>query len=348
MRTQACWLAVALFLGAAGCGDDDGPAQPDGGNEVVDAGNDAGGDRCLGAAGACLTNQGSTQFEDIRVEENGIANVMTDILLAQGTVQAGEPIDVAFINAGAIRAGSNSGPPDFTWSSETARIGDTFGPGPITAEDIRGWFPFQDDNVVMTLTGEQIKRSLESAVRTWADDAGLTFGPDLAADKAGELLHVAGLKYQVQCAGTERMRLGPADCNPFAGECVYQNPDTANSVSRIEIGGEVIYDAAAGGWQGVGPDRGDKREFRVIMNSYAAAGLDGHTDFAEGTNRATVERATWDYVAELVTQLEANAPTTLDDAQGRIEVAGEVGGLACNLPATCLPAHAAHENCSHL
>lgn len=304
----------------------------------------AGGASCTGVTGPCLLDQGSTRFEDVRVEEGALPNFMVDILLAKGGAAAGETLDVAFLNAGAMRAGTNSGPPDFTWTSETARIGATFGPGPVSAADVRGWMPFQDDHVVMTITGAQLKRSLESGVRTWADDAGLRFGPDLVADKGGELLHVAGMKYQVTCPGTTRIEVGPAECSPAMDTCAYRNADAASSVSRIEVGGTVLYDAAMGGWQGNGADR----PLRVIMNSFLALGLDYHLDFKQGTDRKTIARSTFDYVEVVLAELQARSPLMLGGKQGRISVVGKTGDVACNLPATCLPAHRDHPNCAHL
>jgi hypothetical protein len=335
-------FALAVALAGPGC-DDEGFDQSRADASDIDA---MSGDPCDGVTTACLTNQGSTMMEDVRISEGGIPNLMTDILRQEAMVRAGEVVDVAFINGGAIRGGANSGPPDFEWSSETARIGNAYGPGPLTDDDIRGWFPFRNDNVVMTLTGAQIKRSLELGVNTFADDAGTTFGADLlSGDGAGPFLHASGLAYEVTCPGTIRIQVGPSDCDPFAGTCVYLNPDDADTVSKITIGETVIFDAALGGWQG----DGETAEFRVVMNSFMAAGNDNHLDFKDGTDRLDISIDYWDYIESVVDVLNATSPTTLDGAQGRIVVVGTVGGLPCNLPASCTPAHAeTHPNCQHL
>ncbi len=333
---------VAMSAGAGGC-DDQGFDQ-----SLVDASHiDAIiGDPCNGVATACLTNQGSTMMEDVRTSEGGITNLMTDVLLQEAMVRSSETIDIAFINGGAVRGGANSGAPNFEWSSETARIGNAYGPGPISAEDIRGWFPFRNDKTIMTLTGAQLRRSLELGVNTFADSAGTTFGADLlSGDGAGPFLHASGLSFDVTCPDTTRIQVGPSDCDPFAGTCVYLNPDQADSVTKITVGEDIIFDASAGGWQGDGATA----EFRVVMNSFAAGGNDNHLDFKDGTNRVDILIDYWDYMESLVDYMGANTPTTLDGDQGRITIIGEVGGLPCNLPASCTPAHAAdHPNCQHL
>jgi hypothetical protein len=238
---------------------------------------------CEGVQGACLTVAGSTMHEDVRVAENGIANVIVDVLREEAERVAGEPIAVALLNGGAIRGGRNLGPPTFAFANEEARIGRRVCAGPVSDDDIRGWHPFANETVVMTLSGAQLRRALEAGVRTWADDALLTFGPDLLRDKGGELLHPAGLAYEITCPGTTRIRIGPSDCNPFAGTCRYLNA-----------------------------------------------------------------AAEWDFTERLVAALHARTPITLDGAQGRIRVVGTVGGLPCNLPSTCLPAHRTHPSCGHL
>jgi len=339
MFAAAAGIGAALALLACG-GDDFNQTRPDA--STVDA---IVGDPCEDVTGACLTNQGSTMMEDVRIGEDGIANMMTDVLLSEASVVAEESIDIAFINGGAIRGGVTLGPPDYEWSSETARIGNTYGPGPITREDILGWFPFPNDNVVMTLTGAQLKRSLERGVDTFADDAGTTFGADLIADTGGPFLHAAGLSYEATCPGTTRIVIGPTDCDPFAGECEYLNADEADTITKITVGTTVIYDASNGGWQGDGETHG----FRVVTNSFVAAGLDNHLDFPDGTSRHDITIDEWNYAEALADYLEEHTPTTLDRDQGRIVVVGTVGGIPCNLPASCTPAHAAtHPSCQHL
>lgn len=336
----ASGACLALLVAACG-GDDFDQSRIDA--STIDA---IEGDPCEGETGPCLMNQGSTMMEDVRTSEGGIPNLMTDVLLEKAIEYSGETIDIAFINGGAIRGGANLGPPDYEFSSETARIGNYYGPGPITREDILGWFPFRNDNVIMDLTGAQIKRSLEYGVNTFADDAGTTFGADLmSGDGAGPFLHAAGLSYEATCAGTTRIQVGPSDCDPFAGTCSYLNADEADTITKISVGGSVIFDAANGGWQG----DAETDTYRVVMNSFIAAGADNHLDFPDGTNRTDISIDDWDYVALLADYLEANTPTTLDGDQGRIVVVGTVGGLPCNLPASCTPAHADfHPNCQHL
>lgn len=322
--------ALVLVTLVAGCAGDD-AASPD---ATVEA-------EIIGA----LTNQGSTQMEDVRTSEGGIANLMADALLIEGRPRTGAPIDIAFVQGGAIRGGANSGPPTLAWSSETARIGNRYGPGPLSRTDVEGWFPFVNDQVVMTLTGAQIKRALEQGVSAYADDARTTFGANLLGDRAGGFLHAAGLKYTVTCAGTTRIRVGPTDCDPVAGTCMYLNADAANSITRIEVAGLVIFDQTRGGWVG----GGDTRTFRTIMNSFIAEGRDNHLDFAAGTDRIVIARADWPFQAALVEYVRRLSPITLVEDDDRIVVVGEVGGLSCSLPATCTPPHlATHPKCAHL
>jgi 5'-nucleotidase-like protein len=313
-------------------------------DEAPDAGACAENSTCAGATGACVTDQGSTEFEDVRVAEDTVANLIADVLRSEGSAAAGEPIDVAFLNGGSIRGGRSLGPPTFAFTNEEARIGRKVCAGPLTDDDVRGWQPFANDVVVMTLTGAQVKRALESGVRTWADDQLLTFGPDLVRDKGGELLHVSGMSYEVTCPGTTRIRIGPSDCNPFAGTCKYENAAAASSITKIAIGGTTIYDATKGGWQG----DGETRRVRAIMNSFIAAGLDNHLDFEDGTERKTIAVSDWNFTEVLVKYMRAHAPVTLGAPAGRIRVLGTVEGLGCNLPASCVPAHRTHPNCAHL
>lgn len=326
--------ALVLLLVAA-CGESSSGTLPDAGvcAEISD---------CNGAGGVCALNMSSTMHEDVRVAETGVANLIADVMREEASIQAGETIDIALLNGGAIRGGKSLGPPTFAFANETARIGHAVCAGALTDDDVRGWQPFANDLVVMTLTGAQLKRVLEAGVRTWADDDFLTFGPDLLRDKGGELLHPSGLRYEVTCPGTQRIRIGPSDCNPFMGTCKFLNADAASSVTHIVVGSETIFDVADG-WIG----GGDKRRFRVVTNSFVAAGLDNHLDFQDGTERKVIPVAEWNFTEILVLALRARSPIRFVE-EGRIRVNGTVGGLACNLPATCLPAHRTHPHCAHL
>jgi len=286
-----------------------------------------------------LTNEGSTMMEDVRIAEGGISNLMTDVLLEAARAELDDSIDFVVLNGGAIRGGADIS------SNETARIGNTYGPGDLTDVDVEGWFPFNDDHVVMTLNGAQIKRALEHAVSTFADDARTTFGADLENDAGGPFLHPAGLTYEATCPGTVRLKVGPTDCDPFAGGCHYINPDDADTITKIAIGGTVIYDHALGGWQ----KGGDTATFRVAMNDFLASGNDNHLDFHDGTDRRAVPRSEFDYTGRLKAYIQTHSPLTLQADQDRIVVNGAVDGLPCNLPASCTPLHKpTHPNCAHL
>ncbi len=341
MRRTPVMVAIGL-LGMSGCSGTEDEAPPTA--QVLCP--TPTGTECDGVSGPCLVDQGSTMMEDVRTRAGGLPNYMADVLREELAAFSGETIDVAFINGGAIRGGANLGPPDFDWSSETARVGNPYCAGPLTREQILGWFPFQDDHVVFTLTGEQIKRSLEHGVATFADDAGTTSGADLlSGDGAGPFLHPSGLSFEATCPGTTRLKIGPADCDPFEGTCEYLNADVADTVTKMTIGGTVVFDAANGGWQ----DGADQQEFRVATNSFLAEGNDNHLDFKDGTNPTVIAIDDWNYVEELAERVAADSPLELGGDQGRITVVGEVDGLACNLPASCTPAHKAeHPRCQHL
>jgi hypothetical protein len=48
---------------------------------------------------------------------------IADVMREEGTRVAGERIDVAFLNGGAIRGGKSLGPPTFAFANEEAPIG---------------------------------------------------------------------------------------------------------------------------------------------------------------------------------------------------------------------------------
>jgi hypothetical protein len=292
-------------------------------------------------------------MEDVRVEEGTLPNYVTDVLLAEiQRLYPAQNVEVAFANAGAFRSGFLV-PGTFNFSSESGRIGNKFGPGVIPDDEIKGWWPFNNDTVIMDITGQQLKNALEAAVRSFADDAGTVFGPDLGpADTGGWLLHISGISYEVTCNATTRIKIGPAGCDPFMGQCSYQNQAQANSISKITFGATLIYDASAAGnpWQNCGSSGTcDNRVFRVVMNSFLAAGGDLHLDFAAGANRFTIPQAQFDFAPVLVAYMRGHSPVPLAAKTGRIVVKGLVGGLKCNLPARCTAAHKpCHPNCAHL
>lgn len=336
MRNANLVGAICLTLASLGCGDDGGGTGGKGDAAAADAKMKNFG-KC-GDSKCVLTNEGSTMFANIRVGEHGIPNLMADILLTAAAADSKETLDIAFINAGAIRAGFVDD--KFMFTSEDGRIGAKFS-SDLTEDDLKRWFPFPNGASNMTLNGAQIKRSLESGVRAWKDDAGLQFGPDLNNDKGGELLQVAGMSYEVTCAGTTRMVIGPADCNPFDAlkPCSYQNPYEADSITKITVGTTVIYDKSQGGWV----DRGDTKEYRVTMSSFIADGLDNHLDFKDGKDRKDLEGNPWPFQEAIVDYFLANSPVTLNHNQNRIVVKGN-----CNLPSSCVPSQIDHENCQHL
>ena len=322
-------FVVFLMLMFTGCSGDD-KKDENSSNNV----NNQGSTSCEDVTTACLANEGSTMYEDVRVEEGGISNLIADVFLAAAKKASDEEVDFSLMNGGAIR-----GLDDL--------IGKKYQPGPISDDEIKGWYPFNEDKTaIVTITGAQLKGILEAGVRTWADDVRLNHGPDFDADTAGEFLHPSGLSYEVTCPGTTRIELGPSDCNLFADEndessikCEFTNADQANSISKISVGNSAIYENGA--WV----DGGDEKTFRVVVSTFIADGKDGHLDFKAATNR---EEFSIDFQAALVEHLNANTPTTLNGNENRIVVTGEVKGLACNLPVVCNAEHIDHENCAHL
>lgn len=310
---------------------------------VKDAGIDAGSVSCQGVTGPCLQNAGSTQFEDVRVAEGALTNFIVDTLLVEGRKKTNQTIDIALINGGDIRAGF-ADPVTFMFSDENARIGKTY-QGPLSADDIKGWLPYENDMRVVTLTGAQLKRGLEAGARSMADTVALNFGPDLQGDKGGWFLHVAGLTFEVSCPNTTRLVIGPSTCDFFdpTKPCSEQNTAQANTISKVTVGTAVIYENGA--WVG----GGDTKTFRAIMPSFLQEGGDGHVAFAEATSVTNIARSEWSFPETLVQVVTAQSPLTLSPPDGRIKVNGVVGNVACNLPLNCLPSRKGqHPNCQHL
>jgi 5'-nucleotidase, C-terminal domain len=336
-RWGSRWAKAALVAAlASGCGKTTNTG--DGGTA------DSGSVSCEGVTGPCLLNEGSTMYEDVRVEETPIPSLAADVLLTEGKKISGQAIDVAFLNGGDFRSGLVD--ENFNFTDETARIGRKY-QGPVTQLDLEGWFPYPEGMRIITLTGGQIRRALEAGVRSFADSAALSFGPDLNNDKGGWFLHVAGMTYEVTCPNTTRLIIGPPGCtfDPFT--CSEQNTLAANSVSRIELGGTVILEN--GSWVG----NGQTRTFRAILPDFIRQGLDGHIAFKEapggpGSDETEIPQSTWDLKKAVAKHVADNSPLRFPETSGRIVIKGEIGGIACNLPSTCLPAHKGHPNCAHL
>jgi 2',3'-cyclic-nucleotide 2'-phosphodiesterase (5'-nucleotidase family) len=231
-----------------------------------------------------------------RVKESALGNYMSDVLLAEMKAK-GKSVDIAFVNAGAIRGGAVV---DFAFTSDEARLGKLYPAGSLTDLDVAGWFPFQNDHDLRTVTGTQLKSILERGASS--------LPADLRADQGGWFLQVAGLKYTIDCAGTVQQLNTAGDAVETEG----------SRISRIQVGETVVFDAANS------VDTLASTSFNVVLNSFLATGADGHLALKQSTLVETFPFAGFNYVERLQAHVKDHSPIA-PAVDGRITIVGECG-----------------------
>ncbi len=239
-----------------------------------------------------------TRMITTRVGEAAVGDFMMDLLREEMNAQ-GKAVDIAIINAGAIRGGEVDAA-TFAFKTNEAKLGQLYPAGDLTDLDVQGWYPFHDDTALVTITGTQLKSILERGV--------MDLPPDLRNDKGGQLLQVSGLKYRADCAG-QRQQLN-AD-----GSMVVTD---GSRINLIQVGSKVIYDSA----QSV--DLLASTSVRVVGNSFIAAGLDGHLALKQGTNPETLKFDDYNFAQKLVAKVKASSPIA-PVKDGRIAIVGNCG-----------------------
>jgi len=238
-----------------------------------------------------------TRITTVWVGEAAVGNFMADVLRQSVATMNGE-IAMSFVNAGAIRGGViKSGAVPVTID---AKLGKIYPAGDLTDADVEGWFPFHDDHEVMTLTGTQLKSVLERSAAQ--------LPPDLKNNAGGPVLQVSGGRYTIDCEGTVQQI-----------DAASQKVTTEGTrVVHIEVGGQVVYDRARG------IDQLAATTVTVVVNSFVAAGLDGHLAFTKGTDRQAIPFDTFNFALTLVDAVRASSPIA-PSVEGRIDVVGDCG-----------------------
>ncbi len=112
----------------------------------------------------------------IRYEETNLGNFVTDIMREYTGA------DVAFLNAGSIRASLNR--------------------GPVTIESIFKVMPYPNEIIVTKVTGADILEALTRSVRDNRDD------------EDGGFLHVSGIRFRVKGKQVEDAAIGGVPVDP--------------------------------------------------------------------------------------------------------------------------------------
>lgn len=272
-----------LCLAASSCGgDDQSPAAAEG--------------KVIGATSVEI----DTRTVTTHTGEAAIGNFIADAYSAYLKSSA-IPVDIAFINGGFIRGGPlNEG---FEFASDEGRLGRIYPAGNLTDVDVKGWTPFPNRPALTTLTGAQLKSVLERSAAA--------LPPDLRNDQGGWLLHGSGLKVSIDCSGARQQLNTEKTAVDKEGE----------RITKIEVGGTVVYDKAAG------VDTLADGTFRVAGSDFVMNGGDGHLAFSAGTEPASLpEDVTFTKI--IVDQVTAQSPIT-PAKDGRMTI---VGG--CDKPAT--------------
>lgn len=244
-----------------------------------------------------------SRLQATHVGESSLANFLVDIL-KDGLNASGKDVDVAFLNAGAIRGGAIN-LETFAFVVPEDAKGKIYPKGDLRDTDVAGWLPFPNDHSIAVISGVQLKSVLERSANA--------LPPDLAQDLGGWLLHGAGLAYKIDCQGVRQ-------------ELSDTQTEIATEGSRIvyiEVAGKgVIYDTAAS------IDELATVQVRIAVNTFVFEGNDGHLAFREATNGEAVPLAEFDHVKAVEDYIRSHSPIA-PTTDGRITVIGD-----CGRPAT--------------
>lgn len=230
-------LSLTLLAGGGGC--------------VAFDECDAGEDVLLGRAAIDLDVREAV----VRTQEAAVGNLVADglFMLSEALCDTtGAPCpDLALQNAGGLRQETACGQRDEIQS------------GPLYQRDVTDLMPFENDLVVVTMTGRAVKRALERSVSA--------LGQAGDAAQAGHFLQVAGVELTVDCAQ-------PAQT-------------LAADQSRIEREGGRVTSARVTS-RGRDEEILDDVEYEVATNSFIASGNDGFLSFFFlDDNNAVVENS---------------------------------------------------------
>jgi hypothetical protein len=165
---------------------------------------------------------------------------------------------------------------------------------------VLGFYPFEDDTVVVTLAADDLKSALERSASV--------LPPDLRQDEGGAFLQAAGMSYAIDCSG-DALLLTPD------GKAVQTE---GTRIVRIEVAGRVLLDTDAG------IDALAGSTVRLVLTSFLTSGLDGHIGFQRGKDAVTIPIPVFDFAQALKMHVELTSPIA-PAADGRIEIRGDCG-----------------------
>lgn len=222
--TFAHMLLPALLLAGTGCVEF---------NECDD-----GRDRRIGTAAIDLDLRESV----VRTQEAPVGNLVADALFAVADALCGDgrvPCpDLALQNAGGLRQETSCG------------TRDSIAAGALYEQDIKDLMPFENQLVVVTMTGADVLRALERGVSS--------LGQQGEGAQAGSFLHVSGVELDVDC--TQPAQTLTPDQTGIAREGARVGNATITSEER-----SALIDPAA--------------DYEVVTNSFIGSGNDGFLAF---------------------------------------------------------------------
>ncbi len=239
-----------------------------------------------------------TRIITTHIGEAAVGDFMVDILKEELT-KLGHTIDVAFLNAGAIRGGPVD-PETFAFLTPEGSLGQIYPKGDLTDLQVGGWLPFKNDHVVAELTGVQLKSVLERSAHA--------LPPNLRDEEGGWLLHASRMKYEIECS-QQRQELDVKK-EKIATE--------GKRVTFIQVGDRVVYDVANS------IDKLSGLTIKIGVNNFIFDGNDGHLAFNEITQKTTIPLKDFDHIAAVQKYIKEHSPIE-PKTDGRLKVVGECG-----------------------
>jgi len=205
-----------------------------------------------------------------RDRETNFGDLICDSVLWQAVHAASKTPDAAIVNGGGIRAGIDA--------------------GDIARSDIHNVLPFNNQLVVVTVTGEQLLEALEASTQT-------------LPDPEGGFPQVAGITYAVDT--TVAYEAGET----YPATTVASPAKPGSRVTIIDVGGR-------------GFDLQDT--YTIATSDFIAMGGDAYYAFAEAAQNGMEYLGYVDYQAfenYLVDELQGSVPERYAEPQGRISIA---------------------------
>ncbi|MCA9667989.1 MAG: 5'-nucleotidase C-terminal domain-containing protein [Myxococcales bacterium] len=167
-----------------------------------------------------------------RNQEAPIGNLIADAFLAA----AGASADIAIVNGGGLRCPAEH--------DATQCASYTIPAGDFTRAELDVVLPFNNDLVIVEVTGDVLKSTLERGVS------------GIPGEIKGYFVHVAGMSYSADCSRTAQQL--DAEAKSIVSE--------GDRVTSIKVGGADVDPEAT---------------YKIVLAAFIASGSDGHVQLGE-------------------------------------------------------------------